>query len=185
VETLNNFACFLAAWDEPALRDYELALRLAERACEITAWQDPEARATLALACNNLGPDLEARGEFGRAIGFYRKALEAKSDDEMPLLNLVMLLATCSDLTIRDADEAVQVAEMACAREGPRDPLRLAILAEACAAAGRFDEATIAADQAAQLAQSTGKTELAEELQRKARLYQKKVPGYKVDTPER
>ena len=180
IGALNDFAWYLTTWEEEALRNYELAIRLAERACELTEWQDLRTRSTLALACRRFALELEARGEFGRAIQYYHKALEAKSDDEMTLLDLVMLLATCSDPTVRNPDEAVRVARRACDRGESQDPFRLAILAEACAEAGRFDEAVTVAEEAIQLAQTAGKPRLAAELRRKTKFYRNGTPGYKT-----
>ena len=180
VGALNNFAWYLAAWDEEALRDYDLAIRLAERACELTAWQDLHTRSTLALACKQFAHVLEKRGQFGRAIQYYHEALEAKSDDETSLLDLVMLLATCSDPMVRNPDEAVRIARRACDRGGSQDPLRLAILAEACAEAGRYDEAVTVAEEAIQIAQAAGNLELAAELRRKTKFYQNGTPSYSM-----
>jgi tetratricopeptide (TPR) repeat protein len=65
---LNNLAWMLATSPVDAVRDGARAVRLAERACEVTAWQDPMLIGTLAAAYAEAGrfPEAVATAEKAR-----------------------------------------------------------------------------------------------------------------------
>jgi protein O-mannosyl-transferase len=158
---LNNFALELAANDDVHLRDYQLAVELARRGCELTQWQNEKLRRTLAMVLNNSALEAESRGDFRRAVEGYSEAAEADPGYEAPLFNLALLLTTCGDPTLRDADAAVQAAERACQLVRYADPNGLMILAAAYAEAGRPDLAAAAAQMAIDVAVASGNHELA------------------------
>lgn len=143
-ETLNNFALELATNDAIDLRDYGLAIQLAERGCEVTDWQSTTLRRTLSIACNNLAVDREHCGDFGTAAAYYRRGSVADPTYVAPLFNLALLLATCRDQTLCQPEEAVRLAERACEVAGTPDANGWAILAAAYEAAGQPEKAAAA-----------------------------------------
>ncbi len=170
-ETLNAFADRLASYRQEELRDYGRAIRLATRACELTGWQNPEFRRTLAMAYIQLATVLKRKGRFDRAIQNFNHARRAAPDYELPLFNLAMLLATCSDPEFRRPDEAVRLAERACAMLDEPRPLQLAILADVYAEAGRFDQAITTTERAIQIARADDDPETAHQLQGRMERY--------------
>ncbi|MCJ7778701.1 MAG: tetratricopeptide repeat protein, partial [Sedimentisphaerales bacterium] len=68
-EPMNDLAWFLAASKETAIHNPDKALRLAQRACELTNYSKPELLDTLAVA-------YAAAGSFSKAIETAEKALE-------------------------------------------------------------------------------------------------------------
>ena len=162
--TLNNYAWELATFRDKALRDYDRAIRLATQGCELVQWEDPKIRRTLAMAHMNYGTQLKREGEFERAIQHYRSAIDADPNYEVPWFNLALLLATCSDAELRRPDEAVHLAEQACALVKQPDVIQLKILADVYAETGRVDEAITAIELAIGLALAQGEQAWADEL---------------------
>lgn len=140
-DTLNNFALELAANADESLRDYDLAIELARRGCDVTEWRHPKPRRTLAMACNNHGLSLERGGKHREAAGRYAEAAAADPDYAAPLFNLALLLATSNDKKTRDPLAAVRVADHACQLVDYKDPNGLEILAVALDAAGEPQKA--------------------------------------------
>ncbi len=120
---------------------------------------------------NNLGNALRQTGRLGEALGHYEQALRIKPDSVSALSNLALIRATNADPSFRDGEEAVSLAERACAITGRDNVGCLDTLASALAEARRFNEAVAAADQAASLARSAGQAELAAEILARAGLY--------------
>ncbi len=178
---LDSFAIFLATAEDHAQRDYELAIRLATRACELSDWQDPNTIRTLAIAHNNLADDLRGRGEVVQAIEHYRQAIERDPDYASPVFNLALLLATCSDPKLQDTDEAVRLAERASKMVDPVDANQLMILAIAYAAAGQSDRAARTTEQAIQAADAEGDVERASVLRERLEIYRSQVPESSED----
>ena len=138
--TLNNYALRLAMCHQTELRDYELAIALARKGCEITQWEDPKLRRTLAIAYMNYATDLKQNGEFERAIESYDKALAADPTHEVPMFNLALLLASCSEPALQQTEEALRLADEALQLvEDPR-AVQLAIAARVYVHAGRTNE---------------------------------------------
>lgn len=165
VDTLTSFAQKLATAEDARLRDCDLAIELAQRGCRVTGWKDTKIRRALAMACSGKAADLMARGRPGEAEKSFRQAIEAAPDYDVALLNLAMLLATCTDAKLRNPEEAVQLAERGCKLVGVPDQRRLGILAAAYAAAGRFDMAVSTVDAAIALAGTAGDSGMTEHLQ--------------------
>jgi tetratricopeptide (TPR) repeat protein len=69
IEPMNNLAWFLAASKETTIHNTDKAIRLAQRACELTNYKEPHLLDTLAVA-------YAAAGDFSRAIKTAEKALE-------------------------------------------------------------------------------------------------------------
>ena len=169
--TLNKYASRLATWPDERLRDYKLAIQLAQYGCEQTEWSDSNLRRTLALAYMNFATTLSGDRRFDLAIENYNKAIAADPDYEVPLFNLALLLATCSEAHLRQPDEAVRLAERGCQLiEGP-DPRPLGVLAEVYAQTGRLDQAIATVQQAIEVAQAFGDSEMIAELKRHLERY--------------
>lgn len=173
VPTLSDYAFRLAAGRQEEYRDYDRAIALAERGCRLSNWEDPRIRHTLALAHMNLATSLSGERRFERAIEHYHAAIEADPDYEVPLFNLAMLLATCGDETFRRPDEAVQLAERACALVEPANPVQLNLLARVYAETGRSEKATAAMERAIQRAQALGDSVMTGQLQSWLETYRK------------
>jgi len=90
------------------------------------------------------------------------------------LNDLAWLLAT--DPTAHDGAEAVRLAENACRVTNYREPLFIGTLAAAYADAGRFDQACVAAEKAAQVATAAGQPQVAERNQQLLQLYRAGKP---------
>jgi len=132
-----------------------------------------------AWAHNRLAQTLLTIGRDDDALKHFREAVRLKPDWPVPLVNLAWLLATHPDPGIRDASEAVRLAERAAVVTGHRDPGVLDALAAAYAAAGRFEPAIATARRAIGLAQAS---DLAERIRSRLQLYERGEP-YRRPTP--
>lgn len=132
--------------------------------------------ASLGAARSNLAWALMCSGHAEEAIEQYREVVRLRPDDPAVLNHLARLLATHPDANVRNAHEAIQLAERACARMGGRVAAFLDTLAAACAEAGRFREAIAAALQAIELCTKQGDTAMAEEIRARVRLYETSRP---------
>ena len=110
------------------------------------------------------------------AIENWTKAAELKPDDAEILNNLAWVLATTGDVSVQDANKAVELAQHACELTGYKNPSFLDTLAAACAAAGRFDDAVKTAKQALDIAKSGGQEDLTNEIQSHIKLYEAGQP---------
>jgi tetratricopeptide (TPR) repeat protein len=173
---LSDFGRALAKFEDRRLRDYELAVRLAERACEMSDWKDRRIRRNLAIVHCDYGNDLQARGEFARAGRHYREAIRVDPEYELPVFSLALLLATCEDEDLRQPELAVRLAERGWELLEAPDAQRLLILAAVYAEAGRFREAAAAAREALPLAQAADDREMAEDLRRRFEHYRSQIP---------
>jgi len=88
------------------------------------------------------------------------------------LNNLAWIYATDPRSELRDADEAVRLAEQACQLSDRTVPSRLTTLAAAYAAAGRFDKAVATAEEAMRLAAEHGQQGDVAKIQAHLELYQ-------------
>ncbi len=139
-----------------AYKEYELAVQL-----------DPN----LAEGQRKLGDILTRQGKTSEAVEHYRRAFQIKGDSPSLLNNLAWILATSANETIRNADEAVILAERACKLVDYKNASTLDTLAAAYAAAGRFPEAVATGQKALRLAISSGEKEVAENIRSNLELY--------------
>ena len=171
--TLDDYALQLSTCEDERLRDYDRAIDLAERACALSrSRRENSPCRTLALAYMNGATDLKGRGRFERAIEYYRKAIKADPTYEVPLFNLALLLATCSDEQFRQPDQAVRLAEQACRIMERPGSIPLSILAEVYGQTGRFEQATSVLREAIRIAETERQTEWSDELRHRLSLYQ-------------
>ncbi len=99
----------------------------------------------------NVGSLLRARGRFSEALGPFREAVRLKPDWLPAVTSLAWLLATVPDAALRDANQAIRLAERGVDLSGRGDPVALDVLAAAYAAAGDFDRAVATAQAALEL----------------------------------
>jgi tetratricopeptide (TPR) repeat protein len=120
-----------------------------------------------------LGLALEQTGNLADAIGHYDQALRIKPDSTEAQNNLAWLLATLEPAEGGDPARAVTLAERACELTGNRMSAYLDTLAASYAAAGRFDDASVAAQKAVELARSAGQPRVADEIETRLKLYRR------------
>jgi tetratricopeptide (TPR) repeat protein len=125
----------------------------------------------------NLGAAFYMQGRIPEALAQWRAGLRVDPDD-LPLLSqAAWVLATNPNASVRNGDEAVELAARAVKLSGAKDPATLDTLAAAYAEAGRFREAVQTARQALALATER----LAGDLKARIALYESKHPFR--DTP--
>ena len=119
-----------------------------------------------------LGAAYMQLSKYELAIQNLTKAIELKPDGVEALNNMAWLLATVGDVSIQDANRAIEFAERACELTGYKNPESLDTLAAAYAAAGRFNDAVTTAQQAVDAAKAGGQEDLSGEIQDRIKLYQ-------------
>jgi tetratricopeptide (TPR) repeat protein/MFS family permease len=124
----------------------------------------------------NLGIVLLKQGKLDAAIQNFNKVVELNPDRVEILNNLSRLLVTVSEVSIQEANRAIELAERACELTGYKNPEFLETLAIAYAAAGRFDDAMKTAQQAIDVAKAGGREDLCDEIQRWLELYKANQP---------
>ncbi len=107
------------------------------------------------------------------AITQYREALKLHPDFPDVLNNLAWMLAASDDPSLRNGPEAVALASRACTLTHTNEALRIGTLANAYAAAGRFDEAVAWAQKARSVALAHGQNGLAEQNLKLQNLYER------------
>jgi tetratricopeptide (TPR) repeat protein len=122
---------------------------------------------------NNLGRVLVQQGRLPEALDHYRRALSLNPDFPTALAGAAWIRAT-ADPPLRDAAEAVRLAERADQLTGHQDPGVLDALAAAYAAAGAFGRAVTAARAARQAAAAAGLSGLAAEIAQRLQRYERR-----------
>jgi len=129
-----------------------------------------------AKAHYNLSLALSQTGKIREAVDHGRHAVRLLPD-QVSVIRFVAWLMACHDASAGgDPNQAVQLAEHACALTGRRDAMCLDTLAAAYASAGRFDEAVALADQARRMAESAGYAPLAQDIHMRLQLYRDRKP---------
>jgi tetratricopeptide (TPR) repeat protein len=146
---------------DEAIAQYQTALR-----------SDPE----YGQAHNNLGTALIAEGRMAEALTQYEEALRLQPADPNTQNNLALLLATCTEASLRNGDKALQLARQANDLAGGRNPGVLRTLAAALAETRRFGDAVQTAQTALELAQAAGQQELAAHLTGELKRYEAGLP---------
>lgn len=106
------------------------------------------------------------------SITLLRAGVAKSPHDAQMHVALSALLTTCPNEQLRDADEALKLAERAVVLTAGRDPLALNARATALAALERYAEAAEAATRARDAARAIGNEGLAQQLQRQLQHYQ-------------
>lgn len=120
-----------------------------------------------------LGAVLAEMGRPREAAEHLRRAMEMKSDWWLPPVRLARLLATASEAGVRNAAEAVRLAERGAELSERQLPRPLEVLATAYAAAGRWREAADVARRAEELAREQGRGAMADRLVQARQRYEK------------
>ena len=126
-----------------------------------------------------LGDAFLRAGSQKVAIAEYERAARISAQDPMARNNLAWLLATSSDVSIRDGNRAIELASEAVRLSRAKDPNYLRTLAAAYAESGRFPEAQGAARRALQIAEIRGDSTLANALRDEVALYELGLPNHK------
>ncbi len=136
-----------------------------------------------AEAHHSLGVILAERGQVDEAVAHFGKALEIKPDFAKACNNLAWLLATCSEASIRNGAEAVELAKRAVQLTNGQDPAMLDTLSAAYAEAGQFPEAMEASRKALDLATQQNKKALVESIKAMIRFYEAGKPFREAQPP--
>jgi Flp pilus assembly protein TadD len=131
---------------------------------------DAEARVRLAAV-------LAAQGKTEEAVRSYRELLQLSPDYVPALRDLAWILATSPREEIRNGTEAVRLAERARdLSHGETDTGTLTVLDVAYAETGRFDDAIKTATVVQDLATRSGRTQVAEQAEKRIALYKSGKP---------
>jgi len=120
---------------------------------------------------HRLGRTLAMAGRFDSALEHFRQAVRLKSDWPDPLNGMAQILVVHPDAGVRNAIEAVSLAERAAELTGHKDASVLDTLAAAYAATGQFTRAVTTAQTAIELASAAGAREDVEYLRRQLEIY--------------
>ncbi|PWT84495.1 MAG: hypothetical protein C5B58_04640 [Acidobacteria bacterium] len=127
-------------------------------------------------AHTGLGNALLRKGSLKEAIAHYNEAMALAPADPHSRSNMAWVLATSTDVSVRDGAKAVELAQQAISLSGGSEPLFLRTLAAAYAETGRFSDAIAVIQQAVPVARMQGKTGLANLLEEDVLLYRGHVP---------
>ena len=123
-----------------------------------------------------LGGALARQRGFAAATAQLRLALEFKPDYAAAANDLAWILATETNATIRNVDEAIRLATRACELTTNQEALYLDTLGAAYAESGRFAEAMATAQQAVTVARAGGDAGLAARLEQRLIDYRARRP---------
>jgi tetratricopeptide (TPR) repeat protein/cytochrome c551/c552 len=122
----------------------------------------------------NFGQLLSIQGRTAEAATQFSEALALNSDNVQALAGLAWIRATAWDADLRNAGEAVRLAERAAVRN--RDVAVLDALAAAYASTGRYEEAVTVARSGLELALTAGQGAVAAQFRQRLELYRTRQP---------
>jgi tetratricopeptide (TPR) repeat protein len=114
--------------------------------------------------------------DWPEAVKSLRHTAALQLRDIDARLELAWILAACPLDAVRRPQEAIEIADLLCNETGRRDPECLDALAAAYASAGKFEQAVRLISEAIEVAQSTGRSELAVVLHEREKRYQQRQP---------
>jgi len=117
------------------------------------------------------GIALARQGRHKEAVLALKNALQIKPGWAEPMNNLAWMLASTGDNGLRKPDEALMLAEKACALTNYSRPDMLDTLSVAYAANGRFSEAVETAEKVLKLMQPSGQGQIIEKIKDRLRLF--------------
>jgi tetratricopeptide (TPR) repeat protein len=124
----------------------------------------------------NRGLWLALEGKPAEAAVQYREAIRLRPNYAKALNNLAWLMATDPDPHGTNDEEALRLARRAADLTEGNDPGTLDTLAAACAEAHRFEEAAAIAERAVALAETSGQSQLARQIQARLEGYRSEKP---------
>lgn len=130
------------------------------------------------------GVAFEKQHNPSQAMVEFNAALRLKPQWIGALSHVSLLLATSSDPLVRNAGEAMRLAERAVDLSRGSHPAPLAALGAVYAAVGRFPEAAQAAQKAMDIASTSGNTALANQLEARLRAYKQGHDVGPSETPQ-
>jgi len=158
----------LGAALEDEKKDYRAAI--AHYRIAASYWNDD-------ITYYRLGQALHRTGNIAEAAEAYRAALKLRSSHFLAANNLAYILATSSDPAVRDPDEAVKWAKLACRNASKQKRAdAMDTLAIAYASAGRWQDAIRTAQRGAALAEAQHKPALARDIAAKLAAYRAHRP---------
>ncbi len=123
-----------------------------------------------------LGVALAMKGRRAEGLAHWRQALLKEPDNVQVLNEIAWVLATAPEAALRNGSEAVSLAEHAVKLTSAREPVVLGTLAAAYAETGRYGQAIETEQRAADLAARQGNAPLAESLNQRLTLFERKTP---------
>jgi Flp pilus assembly protein TadD len=129
-----------------------------------------------ANACYNLGLALLQKGRVDEAITCFQQTLRIKPEFPEAQNDLAWVLATSSQASLRNGNQAMELAGQANQRAGGKNPVFLRTLAAACGETGRFGDAIQNVQKAIELARAAGQPDLVEQLNGESKLYEAGIP---------
>lgn len=123
-----------------------------------------------------LGVALSIRNRNAEALMQWREALKRDPDNLQVLNETAWLLATSSDESLRNGQEAVTLSQRAVQLTSSQNPVSLGTLAAAYAESGDFDQALSVDQRAITVATHQGKSDLAKTLNERLTLFLAKTP---------
>jgi tetratricopeptide (TPR) repeat protein len=126
-------------------------------------------------ARQNLAATLKTSGYYDEALSQYRKILQLDSNHSTALNAIALMLITHPNPELRNADEAVRLAERAAKITKYRNPIILETLARTYGAAGRFDRAVNTIQKAINLARGVKNENLVNYLSKQLEAYKQKM----------
>ncbi len=179
-EAIEHYSRALQLYPDDSTAHYSLANALLEKgdlfAARFHSEKAVEIEPQLAEAHIQLG-NIALKENNGRAaISHYERALQTSPRSIVALNNLAWLLASSSDLSLRNGARAVGLAEQAELLSGAANPIVLHTLAAGHAENKQFVKAIETAQRALELATEQGETALARELRREIALYESGSP---------
>jgi tetratricopeptide (TPR) repeat protein len=121
----------------------------------------------------NAGFVLQSQGKLKDAIDYYRRSLKLDPNYVLSLNDLAKILAEHPDPKVRNITEAVTLAERADELTKHQNIEVLETLAEAYAAAGKYEQAVTAAQTALKLANAAKNEAAAERISKRLELYKR------------
>ncbi len=131
--------------------------------------QDPYGHFNLAMAFRRGGDSLQTATHLSRTLEQDPKFVPA-------LVSLALIRATSRDETLRNGEEAVQLATRACELSRNQNPEATYALAAAYAEIGRFSDAVSASERAIHAAREGGNMGLANAIQKSLQFYRRQEP---------
>jgi tetratricopeptide (TPR) repeat protein len=133
-------------------------------------------RADNADAHNNLALALLMTGNQSEGVAHLEESLRIQPANLNARVNLAWILATSADPSVRNGARAIELAESVARGAGHSNPTVLRTLAAAYAETGRFSEAIVVAEKALEIANATGNSGLAADLENNIESYRLNQP---------